>query len=182
MVLATITTYFILKAPIFSGVLERMEGLWNGLSGNGAIDYSTYVRNRMALVGLEQFKETPILGMGMGNTHYLSQAEVGLDTYLHNNFVELLAGGGIIGFAIYYSIYIFLFKNFWCYRRYKDNEYGICLVMMIVLFLMDFGRVSYFSKIQYIYIMLFFLETLKLKCCANTYNGREITSDNKKSS
>lgn len=155
--------YYVAKLPVFSGILERMEELWNGFIGNGIVDNSSYVRNKMLTIGWEQFKQTPLLGMGMGNPHYLSLAKLGKDAYLHNNFIELLAGGGIVGFILYYSMYFYVFVNFWRYRAYQNREYGICVVIMLLLLMMDYGRVSYYSKNQYIYLMLYFLEIEHLK-------------------
>ena len=162
--------YFVFKLPFFTGVLDRMGDLWNGFTGNGATDNSSYIRNRMMMIGWEQFKETPLLGMGMGNPHYLSLAKLGKDAYLHNNFIELLAGGGIIGFILYYSMYLYLIMKFWRYRGFANKEYGICLVLMLVLLIMDYGRVSYYSKNQYIYLVLYFLEVECLR--KNAYRKR----------
>ena len=161
--------YYVSKLSVFSGILERMEELWNGFTGNGAADNSSYVRNRMLQIGWEQFKQTPLLGIGMGNTHYIVLEKLGRDTYLHNNFIELLAGGGVVGFVIYYSMYLYTFVNLWRYRAYKNKEYGICITLMLVLLMMDYGRVSYYSKNQYIYLMLYFLEIehLKRNFCEN---------------
>ncbi len=171
--------YFVLSLPIFSGLMSRMDGLIANFIGLGEVDNSARVRTQMIAVGLEQFKKTPILGMGIGNPHFLAAKYVGKDAYLHNNFVELLAGGGIIGFAIYYSMYVYLFVNFWRYRKYKNKEYTICFIIMILLFAMDYGRVSYYSKSNYIYLMMYFLEVEQLKKNAwQSIQGRYIDDGN----
>lgn len=164
--------YLILSLPIFSGLMERMDGLIASFTGIGKVDNSTRVRNEMIVIGWEQFLKTPILGMGMGNPHLLSAAKLGKDAYLHNNFIELLAGGGIFGFTIYYSMYVYLFVDFWRYRKHKNKEYIICFVMMVVLLAMDYGMVSYYNKSRYIYLMLYFLEVKQLKSHAKTVSLR----------
>ena len=153
----------ILSLPIFSGMMSRMDGLLANFTGTGKVDSSTRMRNLMVDIGWEQFRKTPILGMGIGNPHILSVKYVGMDAYLHNNFIELLAGGGIVGFSIYYSMYLYLIISFMRYWKYKNNEYIICFTIMLLLLIMDYGRVSYYSKINYIYLMLYFLEVQKLK-------------------
>ena len=158
-----IVLYFILSLPIFSGLMNRMEGLIANFTGMGKVDNSTRIRTKMIAVGLEQFKKTPILGVGIGNPHHLAAKYIGKDTYLHNNFVELLAGGGIIGFTIYYSMYIYLFVSFWRYRKYKNKEYTICFIIMFLLLAMDYGMVSYYNKGRHIYLMMYFLEVEQLK-------------------
>lgn len=153
----------VLSLPMFSGVLERMEAMIASFTGEGISDNSARVRNQMVQVGLVQFTKTPIIGVGIGNAHHIALKEVGLDTYLHNNFVELLVGGGIIGFVIYYSMYVYLIACFIRYRDFKNKEYYICLVIMLLLLMMDYGMVSYYNKLRYIYLLVFFLETDRLK-------------------
>lgn len=155
--------YLLLSLPVFSGMIERMEGLVAIFSDVGEVDSSTRLRTEMITVGLEQFLKTPLFGIGMGNTHHLAEALLGKDSYLHNNFIELLAGGGIFGFVIYYSMYLYLFKEFWKYRKNKNNAYVICLVIMLILFVMDYAMVSYYNKSRYIFLMLYFLEVRELK-------------------
>lgn len=149
--------------PMFSGVLERIDEMIASFTGSGIMDNSSRVRNQMIEVGLNQFIKTPILGVGIGNTHFIAAEKVGHDTYLHNNYAELLAGGGIIGFLIYYSMYFYLIACFIRYRKFKNKEYYICLTIMLMLLIMDYGMVSYYNKIRYIYLLVFFLEASKLK-------------------
>ena len=163
LIVLIVLLYFILSLPIFSGMMNRMDKLIASLTGIGKVDTSTKLRNLMVEVGWEQFLKNPVLGMGIGNPHILAAKYLGKDAYLHNNFIELLAGGGIVGFSIYYSMYAYLFINFWRYRNFKNKEYILCFTIMFLLFFMDFGRVSYYSKINYIYLMLYFLEVEKLK-------------------
>ena len=179
-VAAIIVLNIILSLPMFSGMLERMGGIIASITGGGGVDSSTRIRQRMVEVGFEQFLKTPFLGMGIGNPHLLAARHLGKDTYLHNNFIELLAGGGIIGCGIYYSMYIYLFANLWKYRKYKNREYIVCAIIMVLLLAMDYGMVSYYTKSRYIYLMLYFLEVETLKRNAKEYQqGRCMTSGNK---
>lgn len=163
LVVGTVLLYVIFSLPIFSGMLYRMERWLGSLIGTARVDSSTYMRNEMIHIGWEQFLKSPLIGMGINNPHLLSAARLGKDAYLHNNFIELLAGGGIIGFSIYYSMYVYLIANFWKYRKYKNREYVICFVIMIVLLMMDWGMVSYYQKMRYVYLLLYFLEVETLK-------------------
>lgn len=153
----------VLSLPVFSGVLERME-LWiNSVTGEGKVDSSTIVRNNLIEIGFEAFLQKPILGVGIGSSNELAKAYFNMDCYLHNNFVELLASGGILGFFVYYSMYIYLIAKFWRYKNDKNSEYIVCLTLMLVLLTMDYGRVSYYAKTQYIFLLAMFLETDALK-------------------
>lgn len=155
--------YVLLSLPWFNGVAERMTRLIAALLGGDAADSSSKLRMMMTQIGWEQFLKTPVQGVGMGGAHHVVFARIGHDSYLHNNFIELLAGGGVIGFLLYYAMYFHLFVQFWKYRKYKNEEYIVCLVIMLLLFVMDYGVVSYYTKLRYVYLLLFFLEAESLK-------------------
>ena len=150
---------FILSLPVFSGIMLRMETLLNSFTGEGKVDSSTLVRQEMVEIGIQTFLKYPFFGVGIGNSNELVKLYLHHDAYLHNNFIELLASGGIVGFLIYYSMYIYLIVQFWKYRKQKNDQYVICLTLMLVLLAMDYGRVSYYAKTQYIFLMTMFLQT-----------------------
>lgn len=96
---------------IFSGISERMQGLLALVTGNGEIDHSAQVRQDMFNLGISIFKDNPILGIGMGNAHIYTLKYIGHDCYLHNNYAELLANGGVVGTYLFYRIYLSIIKN-----------------------------------------------------------------------
>lgn len=155
--------YGLCTLPMFAGMMKRMAGLVSSFTNLGKVDNSTKVRNAMIEIGWTQFLKTPIAGIGIGNTHILLEQELGMTTYLHNNFIELLASGGLIGFFIYYFPYGYLLLNFWKYKKYKNREYVICFILMCLLLVMDWGRVSYYNKFNYVFLILYFFELEQLK-------------------
>lgn len=165
--LIAVLSYFlmrqILKLPIFSAVLERMDKFLASITGEGEMGHSALIRKSMVEIGMRQFKKTPILGIGIGCSHLIVMPVLGLDTYLHNNFVELLACGGIVGTLIYYSFYLDIFYNYFTYRAVRDEALGTCFIISTLLFAMDWGRVSLYSKSTYFYYMIFFIEIALLK-------------------
>lgn len=148
---------------IFSGVLDRMQGLFGLITGKGEIDLSAKRRGDLINLGLNIFINNPILGIGIGNPHIIVNRYFDKDYYLHNNYVELLAGGGIVGFLIYYSMHFYLLYSF--LKRSKMNYYGdkIIIILILLQLIMDFGVVSYYDKITYIYLMLYFLQLEKIE-------------------
>lgn len=153
----------LLSLSIFSAVNERMSGLFALLTGKGEIDSSSVKRAAYIQIGLEQFFRTPITGIGIGSSGALLQQYYGLDTYLHNNYVELLASGGIIGFIIYYSIHVHLLSDYFKYRRASEPYLVLCVVFLMIQLIMEYGMVSYYSKTTYFYFLIFFLEARNLK-------------------
>ena len=145
---------YIAQLPVFSTIFERLEKMMNIVTGQGKVDNSTKVRMMFTKIGIQQFFKTPILGIGIGNSGYITLEAVGWSTYLHNNFVELLATTGIIGFTLYYSVYVYVIIN--CLKLFKKkNKYiNIVLIIFLINLLLDYGVVSYYTKNTYVYILL----------------------------
>lgn len=147
----------ILSMQMFDILNERMTGLIALITGTGAIDHSAWLRQQYIKIGLEQFFETPFFGIGIDNARLLLLQHFGYTTYLHNNYVELLAGGGIVGTSIFYSIYVYiLYKLKTNWMNYTFEKVAV-LLLIIAQLTMDFGLVSYYSKETYFYVMIFFL-------------------------
>ena len=147
----------VLSLPIFDGLNHRMEGLIATITGTGSVDNSTYLRQQFIKIGLEQFFETPLFGIGIDNARLLLLQHFGYTTYLHNNYVELLASSGIVGVSLFYSIYAYiLYKLKFNWSNYTYEKIAVLLLILLML-AMDFGVVSYYSKSTYFYIMVFYL-------------------------
>lgn len=156
--------YWLSNSLAFSGVTERIIQLISGLFGGSNADSSTLIRFKMIQIGMQLFKEHPFLGIGIDNAKFIAGPIFGLETYyLHNNYVELLADVGMVGFIIYYSIYFVLIKGFVKYRDWSSLEYCFCLVMLIFLIVMDFGMVSFQSRETYFYMLVLYRESERIK-------------------
>ena len=158
-ILSILVMFFsiVLSMQMFDSLNYRMEGLIALVTGTGSIDHSTWLRQQFLKIGLEQFFETPFFGIGIDNARLLLLQHVGFITYLHNNYVELLASGGIVGTSIFYSIYIYvIYKLKLNWSLFSEGKIAILLLILLQL-AMDFGSVSYYSKNTYFYIMMFFL-------------------------
>ena len=155
--------YWILQLDAFNGVRERMESLLNAFSGTGRIDHSTRLRNQLKDLGLTWFRKHPVGGIGIANSHILAERYYDFDAYLHDNFVELLCGGGIVGFLIYYSMYVYLFLQLWKYRRADKQRAAFFALWLGLMLIMDYGMVSYSSKSQNFYLMIHFLNVYQLR-------------------
>ena len=166
------------RLPAFSGIYKRMLSMVSAMTGVGKTDRSATTRLALIDVGLEQFKRTPILGVGMGSGHLVAWKYLNKYFYLHNNFAEILAGGGLVGFIIYYSIYAYIFACFIRYRRYSTLETAVCTTLLIMALIEDYASVTYYAKETYFYLMLGFLETEKLKQSCRASLPRMLTLQN----
>lgn len=159
------TFYFLSSMPMFEGVAKRMEGVVGFVSGEGKVDGSTLIRQSMIELGWESFKKNPIGGIGIGCPHILAARELNFDAYLHNNYIELLCGGGVLGFAAYYLIYIYLLVNLFKYRNSDSRFFVFGVTWIFLLLLMDYAMVSYYDKgqVYYFAFLCLIVEDLKRK-------------------
>lgn len=148
---------------IFSGLNNRMQLMLSAVNGEGAVDHSTQIRNEMVQLGIEWWKRYPIGGVGIGSPHILAQQFVGADHYLHNNFVELLCGGGLVGFCIYYFNHFYLLFKLFRYRAVDYRNSMFSIIWILLMLFMDYGMVSYYSKDQWFYLMVIFLNVRFLR-------------------
>lgn len=168
--------YIILQLNIFSGVRERMSALMNSFFGTGAADHSTTLRHDMRILGLKWFMRHPIGGIGIANPHILARDYLNFNAYLHDNFAELLCGGGIIGFCLYYAMYAYLFSQLWKYRKVDKQRVAFFVLWLMLMLAMNFGMVTYYSKAQNFYLMIHFINAFDLKRKATELCKSENTS------
>lgn len=140
-----------LQLPVFSTIVDRIEMTIQSFTGEAKIDIG---RRKFIDVGWKQFLETPILGIGIANSGYLTLKVDGWFTYLHNNYIELLACVGIIGFALYYSVYIYILYYGMKFFNRKDANINLILIIFTANMILEIAMVSYSLKNTYIYILL----------------------------
>lgn len=157
--LSVAVVVIIWSIPTFSPVTERLSQTLNQFTGKGAVDESTVRRAWFIEIGLKQFLKTPIQGIGIGNSLFI----IGRNTYLHNNYVEILACGGILGILTFYSSYLYCGPTILKSIRNYDEITVLCVTFFVLQLVMDFMQVSYFSKDTFFYFMIFFLQTKRLR-------------------
>lgn len=146
--------FIMTKVEIFQGVMRRFDTLFESLNGTRAEDIRAVYRR----IGFDQFLKTPVFGIGIGNSLEMLERAGQRRTYTHCNYVELLASGGVVGFFIYYAIYIKLIKGLWRNRMYDIEMTNLCIILIVLMLIMDYGMVTYYDKPQYLYFMCFFLQ------------------------
>lgn len=153
-ILFILVALVLLQTPLFSGLSERMRYFISSFTGSGDVDHSTEIRKQLVGFGFVIFKNSPIFGIGIGNPHILVNQRYGEDFYLHNNFVELLAGGGIVGFAIYYSMFAFVLIAIFKYGGIHYPRNRIILALLLFLFIADLASGTYYAKETYFFLMI----------------------------
>lgn len=112
-------------------------------------DQSTNERIRFYTNALESIKENPIKGIGIGNWKIASIKFDGpdVDTYrvpyhVHNDFLEVTAELGLIGFILFFGIYPLLFFRHYKFFRSKkipnDSKLlGFIMLLGLMVYLSD---------------------------------------------
>ena len=99
---------YALKLPYFSEINERIQNLLSGEK-----DASDIERERMIEYGMQLFRMRPLHGFGIGNFASLYY----IDTYSHNNYVELLVSGGVIALVMYYLMLLVPVLGLWLSKK-----------------------------------------------------------------
>lgn len=144
-------------------VFERLLNL-NFLSDSSVLDSSDRTRVELINNGFMYWGQRPLLGHGFYNFSIVNGREAGVHLYSHNNFIEVLVGGGLIGFILYYYYYYKIFSNL----KKIDNKQvkTIILICILVLLFNHLGIVVLLDRFIWILLALFFAltESYKNRC------------------
>lgn len=151
-IILSILQYFVMNVPVlYDAIGYRFDlSLYSG-SIEGSDDQEILMRE-----ALKAWSENPILGLGPGGFQVYNTKYGNL--YSHSNYTELLANFGLIGFIIYYSIYIYCIKIFLKYRSTLDS-YGRFLfsVLIAVIFIETFS-ITY-NQTAYVPLLIMIIST-----------------------
>ena len=145
--------YIVVTNPAFDAVLQRLNSGLASFFNSTAGTRSDQIRVEMIRVGWNTFIHNPIIGVGYGNVAEIATGMIQNYGYLHNNYLELLACGGILGFVAYYVMYILLFKRLSQVIKSKsqyENLARFATILLIGQLIMDMFAVSYYSKHQFL--------------------------------
>jgi len=149
--------FLIIKyVPAFATIYKRVEGLLRVLVGDSANTEGfgqNGIRNILVRVGLMEFFNHPILGIGYNNSRNAAAIVTGTQYILHNNFVEVLCNGGIIGFILHYMFYVSLLCKHIKLLKTKSPAVAMSLTLIIVNLLQQVAGVMYVEKYFY-FIMI----------------------------
>ena len=139
-VLIVLMIFAVYKIPVlYTAIGKRFERMFAALQGTGR-DGSTATRLRLIGYAWNTFKSYPILGVGLDAFRHLNPQGL----YAHNNYLELLASLGILGFLIYYSlpIGVLITAIYRCFKQHCSELIAAVAVMVSIL-AMDIASVSY---------------------------------------
>ena len=144
----------------FPSMSYRMQSLVTDVTSDAkaSIYGNSYAERKwLREYAVEVFNTHPVFGVGIGQFRFYA-ARYGMDLFAHNNFLELLANTGIIGFLIYYSNYLFLIRK--SLRNIKSEEDSavsggiFCLSFIVALLVMEYGQVTYYQPYAMLILVL----------------------------
>lgn len=145
---------------LYNAIGVRFEKLLTYIQG-GKVDTSAKLRMYYIESAKSMFEESPILGKGIENFRVLMDKIYSSDVgYAHNNYWQVLSELGVIGFALYYGMYVFLacvlLKSYFVRRNNDAVLFIASLVMMLIL---EAGIVSIDSKFSQLIIAIIYCAT-----------------------
>lgn len=150
--------YLMMRVPaLYAAIGRRMETLLEYFSTNEG-DNSLLLRRRFIEVAKDLFFDNVLVGVGLNNFgSHLGQIW-SISTYAHNNYYEILADLGIIGFAIYYSFYVYLIVGVVRALLKRSTASKLMLTVVAAIMLCEYGLVTYYA----VYIQIFL-------CCISMF-------------
>ena len=141
--------------PLYNVLGKRLESLIINLFGGDTSEGSFDTRAEMIKLGWNAFLERPIFGYGLGGSFLIYEEALDAYTYAHNNFIETLLNGGLVGFIIYYFIYAYILVKLFKRAYFKCDKVAICLLVInIGLLIMQIGTITYNSTLDNSVLML----------------------------
>lgn len=147
------------NTTLYNVIGHRLENLFSFMNTGHGGDGSLYKRNFYIVYAHELFARSPLIGNGFANFADLLYHEIDAGyIYAHNNYWEILADLGIVGFIIYYWFYAYIgFKligNF--FRKRMSEIQTLALAMFISQLLLEWGIVTMYNLTTQLIVALIF--------------------------
>lgn len=140
----------IFTIPSFSGIKARTVSMVHSfLDRGGSRDGSTDARMGMVKLGFQAFCNHPFGGVGAGSSGLISDYGD-----LHNNYIEVLASYGIVGFVLYYLPFVLSIIQLFPAIKRRDRLCFIAVIINVCWLFNQLGMVTYETKDSYFYLAL----------------------------
>ena len=146
--------YVLCTVPTLYQLRDAMLGMFTGLfnSASEEIDASTMDRMYLIRRAMEVWVEHPVTGVGWHNYRLYND----LKMYSHNNYTEMLACFGIIGFLLYYAIFFrvaYIIGSGLFRRRFTHADLLLIGFSLSVL-IMEIGSITVYFKERLIIMLI----------------------------
>ena len=141
--------FLIATTPELYNVMgQRVEYIWDSILNGGLAsnsDESLDERSWMRSYAISMFVESPIWGNGMRG-FAIEMASIGRTfSYSHCNFTELLCNYGLIGFVLYYWIFIAILRKATLFiGEGRRHLIALYITIIVIIVLSDYSQVNYY--------------------------------------
>lgn len=147
----------------YNAIGKRIDSMFNFWFENRThkVDNSLYMRSYYIDIAKEMFAESPLFGKGMGNfAKIIDNDYMMAGVYSHNNFWQILSELGIVGFAIYYSMYFYIIIKLAKGAFVNKSRINLLFfIFMVLLMIIETGLVNYNSKMPHVVIAIAYAAT-----------------------
>lgn len=158
MVLAVVAValYLLMTLPALAQIQKAMRGMIGGLLESSEIEVDGSTQQRMQLIqwAIDVWAEHPLIGVGWNNYRFYNEARL----YAHNNYAELLASLGIVGFLLYYAMFLrvgYILGSGFLHRRVRKEDV-LLLGFSISMLIMEYGSITPYAKERLILMLVIF--------------------------
>lgn len=123
-------------------MVRRLEGTLEGRE--------TQKRSDLMEDALVVWREEPVFGHGIDQYRYSGA----FTAYSHNNYTEILANFGVVGFGLFYVIYAVLIARSLAGILRGSEAAWVIMAIIVSVLLMDLARVSYTSRTTWLFIVI----------------------------
>jgi len=171
----------IMSLEIMGTVKMRWDGLIASLTGE-SLNADTSADTRMLMIkrGWSQFLKDPLIGIGLGNSKEFYWRNYGSYMYLHNDYIEHLVNGGIVGFSLYYGNLVYIFvRHVKLMKINKDPEIIMSFIILVLFFIMNTACVTYYDSLQTALYFILWITTIEVKKIEFSQLEQESLTENK---
>lgn len=140
----------------FGFAMQRIMSAYESyISGN--LDASTLERQYLMKTAFETFSDHFLIGVGLN----CSKCFNSLNLYAHCNYLEILADLGIIGFVVYYYLYICM--GLMCLKRNtKELILRYNAVILVCLCVLEITQVTYYYESYQVFLAILWCDIMKI--------------------
>ena len=126
-----------------------------GLDSNSQTMMGSDAQKYLMTEGIKFFFQRPVFGWGANGYANLFLKYHGTYIYSHCNYVELLTNYGILGFVLYYSMYLYLILNLVKIKNDDNNMRNFFIAFLIGLLPFELFSITY-NQTAFIPMFIFF--------------------------
>lgn len=136
---------------LYNGIGVRMQSMMQQFLTHSGDD-SISTRLQLLEYAEQAFVQRPILGAGFDAFRHINP----LNTYAHNNLMEMLACLGVVGALLFYSLPVVNLFSLWKRVRLQQKNSAIYFALIVCILACDFFTIWYYNENIQIYIALLF--------------------------